>query len=423
MNILIIGSGGREHALAWKVAQSPQVKVVWVAPGNAGTALEKKVKNIPISPTDIQALLTFARQEKIGLTIVGPEAALAAGIVDVFHTHDLPCFGPTQKAAQLESSKAFSKAFMVRHNIPTATYETFDNLAAASAYINKQSFPLVIKEDGLAAGKGVVIAESQAHALETLQRMFSQKNRVVIEEFLNGEEASFIVVSDGQHILPLATSQDHKAIGEGDTGPNTGGMGAYSPAPVVTPSLHKIVMETIIEPTIQGMAKEGIIYQGFLYAGLMIAADGKLKVLEFNCRLGDPETEVVLPRLKSDLVDLCQSALNQTLHHYSAIWDPRFAVGVVLAAEGYPGDYAKGAHISGLDQSSSGDQKIFHAGTKTGENSIVTAGGRVLCVTGMGDSIEKARESAYSAVSKIHWEGKYYRNDIGHRALLRVNAL
>lgn len=417
MNILIIGNGGREHALAWKVAQSPEVKTVWVAPGNAGTSLEKKVQNIAISPTDIQALLEFARQQKIDLTIVGPEAALALGIVDIFHEHHLPCFGPTKKAAQLESSKAFSKAFMIRHNIPTASYETFDDFTAASAYVHQQPFPLVIKEDGLAAGKGVVIVESLAQALETLQKMFSQKNRIIIEEFLSGEEASFIVVSDGKHILPLATSQDHKAIGEGDTGANTGGMGAYSPAPVVTPSLHKIVMETIIEPTINGMAKEGILYQGFLYAGLMISPRGELKVLEFNCRLGDPETEVILPRLQSDLVALCQATLQQELHHYSIEWDSRFALGVVLAMEGYPGDYPKGAVISGLDQPLYPDQKIFHAGTEVKANHMITTGGRVLCVTGMGNSLEQAQKNAYLAVDKIDWSGKYYRKDIGHRAL------
>ena len=417
MNILIIDNGGREHALAWKVAQTPQVKTVWVAPGNAGTALEKKVQNIAISSTDTQALLEFARQQKIDLTIVGPEAALALGIVDIFQEHHLACFGPTKKAAQLESSKAFSKAFMIRHNIPTASYETFDDLAAASAYVRQQSFPLVIKEDGLAAGKGVVIAESLTHALETLQKMFNQKNRVVIEEFLSGEEASFIVVSDGKHILPLATSQDHKAIGEGDTGANTGGMGAYSPAPVVTPSLHKMVMETIIEPTIHGMAKEGILYQGFLYAGLMISSRGEPKVLEFNCRLGDPETEVILPRLQSDLVALCQATLQQELQHYSIEWDSRFALGVVLAMEGYPGDYAKGAVISGLEPPLHADQKIFHAGTEIKDNRVITTGGRVLCITGMGNSLEQAQQNAYSAVNKIDWPGKYYRKDIGHRAL------
>lgn len=419
MNILIIGNGGREHALAWKAAQSPQVNTVWVAPGNAGTALEEKVKNTAILPTDIQALLAFAKQQMIDLTIVGPEAALALGIVDLFHAHHLPCFGPTQKAAQLESSKAFSKAFMVRHNIPTAHYKTFDNFADANAYASQQSFPLVIKEDGLAAGKGVVIVESAAHALETLQKMFKQNNRVIIEEFLTGEEASFIVVSDGKYILPLATSQDHKTIGEGDTGANTGGMGAYSPAPVITPELHKIIMQTIIEPTIQGMAEEGMVYQGFLYAGLMISAHGEPKVLEFNCRLGDPETEVILPRLKSDLVMLCQSALQQKLNHYLIEWDPRFALGVVLAMKGYPDDYAKGAVISGLEQSLAKDQKIFHAGTQTKANHVVTAGGRVLCVTGLGNSLKEAQQNAYIVVDKIQWSGRYYRKDIGHRALSR----
>jgi phosphoribosylamine--glycine ligase len=309
---------------------------------------------------------------------------------------------------------------MVRHNIPTAHYKTFDNFADANAYASQQSFPLVIKEDGLAAGKGVVIVESAAHALETLQKMFKQNNRVIIEEFLTGEEASFIVVSDGKYILPLATSQDHKAIGEGDTGANTGGMGAYSPAPVVTPELHKIIMQTIIEPTIQGMAKEGIIYQGFLYAGLMISAHGEPKVLEFNCRLGDPETEVILPRLKSDLVMLCQAALQQKLNHYLIEWDPRFALGVVLAMEGYPDDYAKGAVISGLEQPLANGQKIFHAGTQTKANHVVTAGGRVLCVAGLGDSLKEAQQNAYVVADKIQWPGRYYRRDIGHRALSRA---
>lgn len=422
MNILIIGNGGREHAIAWKAAQSAQVTTVWVAPGNAGTAREQKVKNVAISSTDIQALLEFAKQQKIDLTIVGPEAPLALGIVDTFQTHQLPCFGPTQFAAQLESSKAFSKAFMLRHHLPTARYETFTNLADASAYVSKQSFPLVIKEDGLAAGKGVVIATNQADALSALEKMFSHDNCVVIEEFLTGEEASFIVVSDGKHSVPLATSQDHKAIGEGDTGPNTGGMGAYSPAPVVTPALEKKIMKTIIEPAIQGMAKEGIPYQGFLYAGLMITPDGEPKVLEFNCRLGDPETEVILPRLQSDLITLCEMALQQKLDQCTLEWDTRFALGVVLAMEGYPGDYAKGAIISGLEQSLTAEQKIFHAGTDMNTTNVITHGGRVLCVTGLGESIEQARQNAYAAVNRINWAGKYYRKDIGHKALARSKS-
>lgn len=417
MNILIVGNGGREHALAWKAAQSSQVEAVWVAPGNAGTALEKKVKNVAISATDIQALLEFAKQQQIDLTIVGPEAALALGIVDLFQQHDLPCFGPTQKAAQLESSKAFSKAFMIRHHIPTAHYATFDNFADATAYLSEQNFPLVIKEDGLAAGKGVVIALSETEALDALKQMFSRPNRIIIEEFLVGEEASFIVMSDGKHSLALATSQDHKTIGEGDTGANTGGMGAYSPAPIVTPALHKTILETIIQPTIEGMAKEGLVYKGFLYAGLMITPTGDAKVLEFNCRLGDPETEVILPRLQSDLVTLCQAALNQMLDQQTIAWDSRFAVGVVLAMTGYPGEYAKGAVISGLDQPLAENQKIFHAGTEITAKGICTNGGRILCATGMGDSVKKARENAYAVVSNIDWEGKYYRKDIGHRAL------
>lgn len=419
MNILIVGNGGREHALAWKVAQSPSVKTVWVAPGNAGTTNEKKTKNVAIAPTDILALVEFARCEAIDLTIVGSEAPLALGIVDTFQQNNLSCFGPTQKAAQLESSKAFSKAFMRRHNIPTADYETFHSFEEARHYVNEQRFPLVIKEDGLAAGKGVVIVHSKAEANDALQRMFVAENRVVIEEFLEGEEVSFIVMTDGQYVLPLATSQDHKALEEGDKGPNTGGMGAYSPAFLVTEPLHKKIMETIVFPTINGMAEEGVNYQGFLYAGLMINSMGEVKVLEYNCRLGDPEAQVILPRLKSDLVALCQATLEQSLHHFVVEWDPRIAVGVVLAMKGYPYVYSKGVPISGLEAPLLADQKIFHAGTELQAQQIVTSGGRVLCATGMGDSIEKAQQSAYSVVDKIQWDGKYYRKDIGYRAILR----
>lgn len=417
MNILIIGNGGREHALAWKTAQSPLVKSVWVAPGNPGTALEPKIKNIAIPATDIEKLLDFARQQSIDLTIVGPEAPLALGIVDLFSKNHLACFGPTQKAAQLESSKAFSKAFMVRHNIPTASYQTFDTLKAAETYIEQQTFPLVIKEDGLAAGKGVVIAESMAEGKAALANMFIKTNRVVIEEFLTGEEASFIVMTDGKSILPLATSQDHKRLGERDTGPNTGGMGAYSPAPIVTQTLHDTIMKTIIWPTVKGMTKEGIIYQGFLYAGLMINAAGQAKVLEYNCRLGDPEAEVILPRLKSDLVTLCKAATEQTLDAHTTEWNPQTAVGVVLAMSGYPNSYPKNVPIYGLEKPLKTGQKIFHAGTEMQNNQIVSVGGRVLCVTGMGDSIEKAQKNAYAAVDEIHWDGKYCRWDIGYRAI------
>lgn len=420
MNILIIGSGGREHALAWKIAQSPAVKTIWVAPGNAGTANEEKTQNISIESTDLSALLKFALEKAIDLTIVGPEAPLALGIVDIFRENHLPCFGPTKAAAQLETSKAFSKNFMMRHHIPTALYATFTELEAARRYIHTQNFPIVIKEDGLAAGKGVVIAHSKAEATEALQVMFSRKNHVVIEEFLEGEEASFIVITDGQSILPLATSQDHKALKDGDLGPNTGGMGAYSPAPVVTQALHQTIMDTIIRPTIDGMAQEGVPYQGFLFAGLMIHKSGNVNVLEYNCRLGDPETEVILPRLQSDLVPLCQAVLENRLQDCCIEWDSRTALGVVLAMEGYPNTYPQGLPISGLDHVLP-NQKIFHAGTRVQLNQTVTAGGRVLCITGMGDSIQEAQKSAYDAVNRVSWEGKYYRKDIGYRAAISTN--
>jgi phosphoribosylamine--glycine ligase len=422
MNILIVGSGGREHALAWKIAQSSQVTHIWAAPGNAGSALEHKVKNVPIVATDIEKLLDFAKAQAIDLTIVGPEAPLALGIVNRFQQNGLSCFGPTQQAAQLETSKAFSKAFMLRHHIPTAAYQTFNHFEQASKWINQQSFPIVIKEDGLAAGKGVVIAHSLSEALTALKTMLQSEKTVVIEEFLPGEEASFIVMTDGRCILPLATSQDHKAIGEGDIGANTGGMGAYSPAPIVTNALHDAIMDMVIKPTIEGMAKEGICYQGFLYAGLMITQQGDIKVLEYNCRLGDPEAEVILPRLQSDLATLCQATVDKTLQNYTAVWDPRPALGVILAMQGYPGEYSKGAVIAGLDAAISHDQKIFHAGTESKDGKIVTNGGRVLCVTAIGDSIQKAQARAYDCVDKIHWKGKYYRRDIGHRAVSKANT-
>lgn len=417
MNILIIGSGGREHAIAWKIAQSPKVQAVWVAPGNAGTHFEEKIQNIDIAATDISALVAFAKITPIDLTIVGPEAPLALGIVDTFRENHLRCFGPTKNAAQLESSKAFSKDFMLRHHIPTASYATFDDFETANAYLNQHALPVVIKEDGLAAGKGVVIARSLAEATSALQKMFQKKNRVVIEEFLEGEEASFIVLSDGEHVLPLATSQDHKALKDGDLGPNTGGMGAYSPAPIVTPQLHQKIMETVIVPTIEGMAAEGNFYQGFLYAGLMITKSGQIKVLEYNCRLGDPETEAILPRMQSDLVPLCEAVLDKKLNTQEITWDPRTALGVVLAMTGYPDDYPKGLPISGLDQPLPDGQKVFHAGTQLKGNQVVTAGGRVLCVVGMGSSVKTAQESAYAAAEKIKWDGIYYRKDIGYRAV------
>ncbi len=421
MNILIIGSGGREHALTWKIAQSPRVAKIFVAPGNPGTAREPKTENIAIQADDIPALLDFARKNNIALTVVGPEGPLALGIVDVFSAAGLRCFGPSRKAAQLEASKSFAKDFFVRHQIPTAAYANFDTLSEALAYIENKSLPIVIKADGLAAGKGVVIAHSRADATRALQDMLGDDSggRVVIEEFLSGEEASFIVMVDGEHILPLATSQDHKARDDGDRGPNTGGMGAYSPAPVVTPGIHARILREVIEPTVQGMRAEGTPYTGFLYAGVMIAADGTPRVLEYNCRLGDPETQPIMLRLTSDLVDLLEAALDKRLDQIHAQWDERAAVGVVLAAAGYPGAYRTGAVIEGLAQPEGSGKKIFHAGTAMRDGAIVTAGGRVLCACALGTSVRAARDDAYDLVKKIHWEGMYYRTDIGYRAIAR----
>lgn len=425
MNVLIIGSGGREHALAWRVAQSVGVDTVYVAPGNAGTELEKGVENIPLAAEDIEGLLEFAKQHRIELTIVGPEAPLVAGIVDRFTTAGLPCFGPSAAAAQLEGSKAFAKDFMARHGIPTAAYGNFTDIDEAIAFIHEQGAPIVVKADGLAAGKGVIIAQT-VEAAETAVRDMLAGNafgeaghRVVVEEFLTGEEASFIVMADGEHILPLATSQDHKARDEGDLGPNTGGMGAYSPAPVIDDELHERAMETVIRPTIRGMAEQGMPFTGFLYAGLMISPDGETKVLEFNVRFGDPETQPIMMRLQSDLAELCLAAVNGNLHQVDAVWDPRPALGVVMAAGGYPGSYAKGQVISGLDAANQGGTRVFHAGTKLLDDQVVAAGGRVLCVCAMADSVSEAANAAYAGCDKIHWEGAFIRRDIGYRAIRR----
>ncbi len=419
--ILVIGAGGREHALAWKLAQ--HAEQVYVAPGNAGTALENGVENVDIDPLDFAALSDFAKDRQIELTIVGPEAPLVAGVVDHFQAQGLRCFGPGKGAAQLEGSKAFSKEFLVRHGIPTASHATFTDLDAALAHLESVPIPVVVKADGLAAGKGVIIAQSREEAVTAVRDMLADNrfgdagSRVVIEDFLLGEEASFIVMADGKHVLPLATSQDHKARDDGDRGPNTGGMGAYSPAPVVTPSIHERVMREVIEPTIAGLAAEGHPYTGFLYAGLMIDPDGTPKVLEFNCRFGDPETQPVLMRLRSDLAVLCNAALDGKLDEAAAEWDPRPALGVVLAAGGYPADYRKGDVISGLDRVR--DAKVFHAGTRLADDTVVTHGGRVLCVTALGSDVRAAQQAAYAAVEQIQWNGVFCRHDIGYRAIQR----
>jgi len=425
MKILIIGSGGREHAFAWKAAQSEKVQTVFVAPGNAGTAQEHKLENVQIKVDNLSALVNFAQQNTIDLTIVGPEAPLAAGIVDEFQQVGLRCFGPTKAAAQLEGSKAFTKDFLTRHHIPTAAYGKFTDIEKAIAYIRQIGAPIVVKADGLAAGKGVIVAQTEDEAITAVQSMLSDNSfgeaghRVVIEAFLTGEEASFICMVDGEHILPLATSQDHKARDDGDKGPNTGGMGAYSPAPVITPELHARIMAEIIEPTVRGMATEGLPYTGFLYAGLMIDAQGNPKVLEYNCRFGDPETQPILLRLRADLVELCMAALDKRLHEIKAEWDERTALGVVLAAGGYPGTYGKGFVINGLSKAEQRDSKIFHAGTAEQQGQIVTAGGRVLCACALGETVREAQSQAYALAEKIQWEGMYYRTDIGHRALAK----
>ena len=423
MKILIVGSGGREHALAWKARQSPKAEKVFVAPGNAGTALEPSVENIAIAVDDIDALLAFARKEGVGLTIVGPEVPLVLGIVDRFQQAGLKCFGPSAKAAQLEGSKTFCKDFMIRHNIPTAKYQSFTDKRQAIDYINQQGAPIVVKADGLAAGKGVIVAQTEQEAIAAVEDMLSGNvfgeagSRVVIEEFLAGEEASFIVIADGKHALPMATSQDHKARDNGDQGPNTGGMGAYSPAPVVTAEIHQRVMQDVIEPTLKGMAEDGLPYTGFLYAGLMIAADGSVKVLEYNCRFGDPETQPIMMRLKSDLVALCEAALAGNLDQTGSTWDERAALGVVLAAGGYPDAYQSGAVISGLPGEDSEDIKVFHAATKQVGHDLVTSGGRVLCACALGHDIKEAQSKAYALVGAIHWDNIYYRSDIGFKAI------
>ncbi|MCX8145995.1 MAG: phosphoribosylamine--glycine ligase [Azovibrio sp.] len=425
MKLLVIGSGGREHALAWKLAQSPGLQKVYVAPGNAGTAREHELENLPL--TDPEALADFAAQNGIHLTVVGPEAPLAAGVVNVFRARGLKIFGPTKEAAQLESSKDFAKRFMARHKIPTAAFETFADAAAAHAYVDAKGAPIVIKADGLAAGKGVVVAMSLTEAHAAIDDMLSGNKlgdagaRVVIEEFLEGEEASFIVMVDGKHVLPLASSQDHKRIFDGDQGPDTGGIGAYSPAPFVTPEIHAKTMREIILPTVKGMAADGIPYTGFLYAGLMIGKDGSVKTLEFNCRMGDPETQPILMRLKSDFVKLLEHGIQGTLDQVEAEWDRRVALGVVLAAAHYPDTPRKGDVIEGLPAGNSfgEDVHVFHAGTAEQDGQIVTAGGRVLCVTALGENVKLAQKRAYEALAGIRWEGMQYRKDIGHRAITR----
>ena len=428
MNVLVIGSGGREHALAWKAAQSAKVTKVFVAPGNAGTALEPKLENVAIAVEDLDGLLTFAKQNAVALTIVGPEVPLVLGVVDKFRAADMPIFGPTAGAAQLEGSKSFTKDFLARHAIPTADYQTFEQIEPALAYLAQKGAPIVIKADGLAAGKGVIVAMTQAEAEEAIRDMLAGNafgaagSRVVIEEFLDGEEASFIVMVDGKNVLPFATSQDHKRAYNQDQGPNTGGMGAYSPAPVVTDEIHQRIMNEVIYPTVEGMAAEGNPYTGFLYAGLMIAADGTPKVIEYNCRFGDPETQPMMLRLQSDLVELIEAANRVELDKTTIEFDSRAAVGVVLAAAGYPGDYPKGDVISGLKVTYPDGQKIFHAGTKQVGDAVVTAGGRVLCATALGHTVTQAQQAAYALVNEVNWQGVEYRTDIGYRAIEREQA-
>ncbi|MBU6953901.1 phosphoribosylamine--glycine ligase [Hahella sp. HN01] len=428
MNVLVIGSGGREHALAWKAAQADYVNTVFVAPGNAGTALEPKLENVAIDVLDFDALIAFAKDNQVELTIVGPEAPLVAGVVNRFQAEGLRIFGPSQGAAQLEGSKAFTKDFLARHNIPTAAYQSFTEIEPALAYLREQGAPIVVKADGLAAGKGVIVAMTLEEAEDAVRDMLADAkfgdagHRVVIEEFLEGEEASFIVLVDGKNVLPMATSQDHKRVGDGDTGPNTGGMGAYSPAPVVTDSVHERIMREVIYPTVQGMAQEGNDYVGFLYAGLMISADGAPKVIEYNCRFGDPETQPIMMRMQSDLVELCIAATQGELDSKTSDWDARAAVGVVLAAGGYPDSYAKGAVISGLENADRADAKVFHAGTTMQDGHVVTQGGRVLCATALGADVTEAQQKAYEQVARIDWQDMYYRKDIAYRAIAREQA-
>jgi phosphoribosylamine--glycine ligase len=426
MRVLIIGAGGREHALGWKAAQNPKVETVFVAPGNAGTALEPKLQNVNIGVEDIDALVAFAKEKAIELTIVGPEAPLVIGVVDAFREAGLPIFGPTQAAAQLEGSKAFTKDFLARHDIPTGYYANFTEIDPAIAYVREQGAPIVVKADGLAAGKGVIVAMTLDEAEDAIKDMLAGNafgeagSRVVIEEFLEGEEASFIVMVDGASVLPMATSQDHKRVGDKDTGPNTGGMGAYSPAPVVTPEIHNRILEEVIYPTVRGMDAEGAPYTGFLYAGLMIDADGTPKVIEYNCRFGDPETQPIMMRMESDLVELCLMAIDEKLDQAESKWDPRASIGVVLAAGGYPADYAKGDVISLPQGADTEGQKIFHAGTANNEaGDVVTNGGRVLCATALGNTVSEAQERAYALTKEVSWDGMFHRNDIGYRAIAR----
>ena len=426
MNILIIGGGGREHALAWKVAQSPRVNTVYVAPGNAGTAGEDKLENVDVGADDVAGLLAFANQHAVDLTIVGPEAPLVLGVVDQFQAAGLRIFGPSQAAAELEGSKAFTKDFLARHGIPTAAYGNFTDLDAAIAYVRQQGAPIVVKADGLAAGKGVILAHTEQEAIDACQDMLAGNafgeagHRVVVEEFLQGEEASFIVMVDGEHVLPLATSQDHKARDDGDSGPNTGGMGAYSPAPVVDEAMHQRIMQEVILPTVNGMAADGKPYTGFLYAGVMIDSQGVPRVLEYNVRFGDPETQPIMLRLQSDLVELCEAAIDTRLDEVTADWDPRASLGVVLAAGGYPASYDKGDVINGLDAVMEEGVKVFHAGTAARDGEVVTSGGRVLCVCALGNDVAEAQRRAYQAVDRISWKGMYCRRDIGHRAIARM---
>lgn len=428
MNVLVIGNGGREHALAFKAAQNPTVKNVFVAPGNAGTALESKLQNVSIAVDDLEGLLAFAQQNNVGLTIVGPEAPLVIGVVDKFREAGLAIFGPTAAAAQLEGSKSFTKDFLARHAIPTAEYQTFTEIEPALAYVEDKGAPIVIKADGLAAGKGVIVAMTLEEAQDAIRDMLAGNafgdagSRVVVEEFLEGEEASFIVMVDGKNVLPFATSQDHKRAYDNDQGPNTGGMGAYSPAPVVTAEIHDRIMKEVIYPTVEGMASEGNPYTGFLYAGLMITADGTPKVIEYNCRFGDPETQPIMLRLQSDLVELIEAANREELDKTEIKFDPRAAVGIVLAAKGYPGDYPKGDVISGLQVNYAEGEKVFHAGTKQDGEHVVTAGGRVLCATALGHTVTEAQKRAYSLVKDIHWDGVEFRTDIAYRAIARENA-
>ncbi|QXO17217.1 MULTISPECIES: phosphoribosylamine--glycine ligase [Vibrio] len=428
MQVLIIGSGGREHALGWKVAQNPAVETVFIAPGNAGTALEAKLQNVNIGVEDVPGLVAFAQDNAIGLTIVGPEAPLVIGVVDAFRAAGLPIFGPTEAAAQLEGSKAFTKDFLARHNIPTAAYANFTEIEPALAYVREQGAPIVVKADGLAAGKGVIVAMTLQEAEDAIKDMLAGNafgdagSRVVIEEFLDGEEASFIVMVDGKNVLPMATSQDHKRVGDKDTGPNTGGMGAYSPAPVVTQEIHDRIMQEVIYPTVNGMASEGHPYTGFLYAGLMIDASGAPKVIEFNCRFGDPETQPIMMRMQSDMVELCLAAIDGKLDQVESKWDPRASIGIVLAAGGYPGDYAKGDVISGLPTTDVEGEKVFHAGTTDQDGQVVTNGGRVLCATALGNTVLEAQQRAYQLAKQISWDGMFHRNDIGYRAIAREQA-